>query len=151
VTGAGLSLNSHGRYETNTQMPLNLVPGQYIASVMYRGGFTMTGGFGSFCMYYYVDHPVFGPSYPFPLGCIDTFSQVNTPATLVFTPDAPIPPPPAAPPFDFTFPYLIGAAGNHWSVPSAADIQGTLSIWLCVKNSDLKSSGPPDKGPPGGK
>ncbi len=40
LTSSGLTLNSHERYETNTQYRLNLKPGQYIASVLYKGGWT---------------------------------------------------------------------------------------------------------------
>jgi hypothetical protein len=38
-TGSDLILNAYSRYETNTRYPLKLKPGQFIASVMYKGGF----------------------------------------------------------------------------------------------------------------
>jgi hypothetical protein len=128
VTGSGLALNSHTRYETNTHYRLRLRQGQYIESVLYKGGFTGVGR-GNFCMFYNWDDPVFGPSYSFPLGCIDTSSQANVPATLVFSPDTPIPP---ATVNDI---YVVGANGDPWNVVSAAEIQGTLSVWLCVQDA----------------
>ena len=42
ITGGDLTLNPFSRFETNTHFPLNLKDGQYIASVLYKGGFTTT-------------------------------------------------------------------------------------------------------------
>ncbi len=38
ITGSGLIMNSYSRYETTTHYPLKLKRGQYIASVLYKGG-----------------------------------------------------------------------------------------------------------------
>ena len=194
INSSNLTLNAQSRYETNKHYPLNLKPGQYIASVLYKGGFTVprngysvsslpacpspntfvtdandpscpaggtpaaggtatcevacvsgawqfTGSFdstvgqGNFCMFYYylkqadITGPDHGPRYSFPLGCIDTSAQASVPATLAFSPDSPIPP---AVPYQT---YILGANGDPWEVNSAADIQGTLSVWLCLQNT----------------
>src|SRR5260370_6145580 len=42
ITGGDLTLNPFSRFETNTHFPLNLKDGPYIASVLYKGGFTTT-------------------------------------------------------------------------------------------------------------
>jgi Porin subfamily len=131
ITSSGLTLNAHSRYETNTHYPLGLTQGQYIASVMYQGGFTGVGvDGGNFCMFHYYNDPVTGPFYSFPLGCIDTAAQTNVPETLVFSPDSPIPP------ATVNQVYILGANGDFWHVPPTAQtqIQGTLSVWLCLKN-----------------
>jgi len=186
ITGSGLTLNSHSRYETKTHYPLKLKQGQYIASVLYKGGLTIpsyrvstlpscpafntfvtdasdtsctqgdtpigggsttcevacvsgewefTGEFddnsvgqGNFCMFYYYTDPVQGPVYSFPLGCIDTSPQAALPATLVFSPDTPIP-------STSSQTYVLGANGDSWEVPSATSIQGTLSVWLCFQQA----------------
>lgn len=135
ITSSGLTQNVYGRYETNTQYQLKLRQGQYIASVLYQGGFTGDGvtsagvGAGNFCMYYYYNDPILGPSYT-PFGCIDTSSQATVPATLAFSPDNPIPPPSNGNKI-----YVLGANGNLWSAASTSDIQGKLSIWLCLQNA----------------
>jgi hypothetical protein len=131
ITSSDLTLNSHNRYETAPH-PLMLKQGQYIASVLYKGGFTGVGpsfGPGNFCMFYYWNDPTLGPSYSFPLGCIDTSAQATVPATLAFSPDTPIPPATNSQIF------LLGANGDPWDVTSASDIQGTLSVWLCLQNA----------------
>ena len=131
ITSSDLTLNSHDRYETAPH-PLMLKQGQYIASVLYKGGFTGVGpsyGPGNFCMFYYWNDPTFGPSYSFPLGCIDTSAQATVPATLAFTPDSPLPP---AINSQIS---LLGANGDAWGVTSASDIQGMLSVWLCLQNA----------------
>lgn len=136
IDSSGLVENSHSRYETKIHYALKLKPGQYIASVLYRGGFTGVAGSGNFCMYYYdPDNASVAPDngYIFPsLGCIDTSSQADVDETLMFSPDLP------TPPATVKEPNLIGANGDDWRVESAADIQGTLSIWLCLK----KAAGP---------
>jgi Porin subfamily len=130
ITGADLTLDVHNRYVSNTQYPLNLKSGQYIASVLYKGGLSGTGvGAGNFCMYYYYVDQTNGPTYSFPLGCIDTASHAGGPATLQFTPDSAIPPSTA------TQVSVVGANGQLWSPASASDIQGTLSIWLCLQRA----------------
>ncbi len=130
ISGADLTVNTHSRYETNTQYPLNLKSRQYIASVLYKGGFSGAGvGAGNFCMYYYYVDPTNGPTYSFPLGCIDTAANVGNPATLQFTPDSPIPPSTTAQV------YVVGANGDLWNPASASDIQGTLSVWLCLQRA----------------
>jgi len=191
INSSGLTLNAQSRYETK-HYPLSLKPGQYVASVLYKGGFIVprkgyvvsnlpacpspntfvtdatdasctagdtpaaggsttcevacvsgawefTGGFddtvgqGNFCMFYYYlkqatfGGPNHGSIYSFPLGCIDTSPQASVPATLAFSPDSPIP---DAVPFPI---YILGANGDPWEVHSAADIQGTLSVWLCLQ------------------
>jgi hypothetical protein len=80
-------------------------------------------------MYYFYTDPIQGPIYSFPLGCIDTSPLATVPATLVFTPDSPIPP---AVPYQT---YILGANGDRWEVPSASDIEGTLSVWLCLQTT----------------
>jgi hypothetical protein len=180
ITSGGLSQNSYTRYETNTHYPLSLKDGQYIASVMYQGGFTTTqspvsqlaacpssntfvndatdntctpgaapiggggafcevacvsGGWeftgnrtgvgaGNFCMYYFDNDAQNTPAYR-PLGCLDTAAQATVPATSVFSPDMPIPPATPNPT------YILGANGPLWGATSA-EIQGTLSVWLCL-------------------
>jgi len=196
INSSNLTLNANSRYETTTHYPLNLKPGQYIASVLYKGGLTVprngysvsslpacpspdtfvtdatdasctaggtpagggsatcevtcvggdweftgsvdsTVGQGNFCMFYYylkkpdVTGPNHGPVYTFPLGCIDTSAQASVPATLAFSPDSPIPP---AVPYQI---YVLGANGDPWEVHSAADIQGTLSVWLCLQQAPV--------------
>jgi hypothetical protein len=129
ITGSSLTENAYGRYET-AHYPLRLAQGQYIASVLYKGGFTGTGDLepGNFCIFYYYNDPTNGPVYT-PLGCIDTAAQATVPATLEFSPDAPVPPATS----DKI--YLLGADGDYWNVASASDIQGTLSVWLCLQNA----------------
>lgn len=127
VTNADLTLNTYSRYETNTHYQLKLKPGQYIGSVLYTGGFTGVEP-GNFCMYYYYVDPILGPVYT-PFGCIDTSAQANVPATLMFSPDSPIPPAAGNPT------YVLGANGDPWNVSSASDIHGTLSISLCLQTA----------------
>jgi hypothetical protein len=129
INSNGLVENAYSRYETKTHYKLRLSPGQYIASVLYKGGFTGTGvDPGNFCMFYYYNDPTNGPSYT-PLGCIDTGAQAAVPATLAFSPDSPIPPATNDPV------YILGANGDLWNVASASDIQGLLSVWLCLQNA----------------
>lgn len=195
ITSSDLTQNSYSRYETKTHYRLKLKQGQYIASVLYKGGFTtakylvsqlpacpsanrfvsdatdssctagdapigggtgacdvacvsgawqFTGNYaggvepGNFCMYYYYTYdPSIGPVYSFPLGCIDTSSQAALPETLQFSPDSPIPP--ATVDTD-----VLGANGNLWKVTSTAEIQGKLSVWLCLQNAP--GSGPHHSG-----
>ena len=125
VSSSSLTQDSYSRWETNTHYALRLRPGQYIASILYRGGFTGVDSQGNFCMYYY--DPVNGIAFP-PLGCTDTSPQAGVPATLVFAPDTPVPP------SSISQPYLVGANGSDWKAISAADIQGSLSIWLCLQS-----------------
>jgi hypothetical protein len=125
VTRSGLNLNAYSRYETSTHYRLALWPGEYIKSVLYKGGFTGVGR-GNFCMYYYYNDPKLGPNYS-PLGCIDTASQASVPATLAFSPDKPIPPATG----NQTF--LLGANGQSWGM--TPDIQGKLSVWLCLQDA----------------
>ena len=187
LTAADLVPNAHDRYETKTPYLLRLKPGQFVASVLYKGGFTppkdyavsalpacpsanayvddatdanctagaapvgggtgpacevtcvngawqFTGnntvghvGAGNFCLYYlYLDPAQGGPVYSFPLGCIDTAAQATASGTLAFSPDAPDPP---ATDKDI---YILGANGESWGNP--AEIQGTLSVSLCVRH-----------------
>jgi len=185
INSSGLGVNSHARFETKNRYALNL-HAQYIASVLYKGGFTIpsltfavanlpscpagnaivndatdctpgdtaegggslecevscvdgawqyTGdqnnriGQGNFCMFYYYNDPVTGPKYSFPLGCIDTSPQANLQATLAFAPDSPIPPPTSSQV------YIVGANGDTWDVPSPSNVQGTLSVWLCLQHT----------------
>ncbi len=133
IDNSGLFQNSFRRYQTTTQYPLNLKPGQYIASVLYKGGFTNVAGRGNFCLYYYDPAsasiaPNYGIVFP-PLGCLDTSSQAGLPAISVFSPDVP------APPSTIGAPALIGANGDDWKAMSAQDIQGALSIWLCIQKA----------------
>jgi len=119
ISSSDLSQNARLRWQTSTPFRLNLRQGQYIGSVLYEGGFTGVGR-GNFCIYYAnLANPVFPP-----LGCIDTSSQAGV---AIFSPDVSIPP------SSITSPYLVGANGDDWKVTSAADIQGTLSIWLCLQ------------------
>ncbi len=130
ITSSDLTLNLHGRYETTTHYQLRLRQGQYIASVLYQGGFTGDSvGMGNFCMYYYYNDPTLGPIYT-PFGCIDTASQATVPATLAFSPDNPTPPPSNGNKI-----YVLGANGDSWGAASTSDIQGELSIWLCLQTA----------------
>ena len=125
ITGSGLRQNAYSRYET-AHYPLNLNRGQYIASLLYQGGFTGAGvGTGNFCMFYYYNDPTTGPNYT-AIGCINTAAQANLPAILTFTPDT------AIPPAASDQIYLLGANGEFWDV---ASIQGTLSVSLCLQNA----------------
>jgi len=102
-------------------------PGQYIASVIYQGGFT--GNFvrnGDFCTFYYHEDPMIGPVCT-PLDCMDTRSQASLPGASAFVPDAPLPPATANAVF------IVGANGVLWSSLDPADVGGSLSIWLCVQ------------------
>jgi hypothetical protein len=131
INSSNLTLNAYSRYETTTQYPLKLKPGQYISSVVYKGGFTGvdTTNQGNFCMFYYYNDPTLGSRY-FPLGCIDTSAQATLPQALTFTPQSPIPPATSSPVF------VLGANGSPWdSVASNSDIQGTLSVWLCLQSN----------------
>jgi hypothetical protein len=97
--------------------------------VLYKGGFTGTGvGAGNFCMFYYYNDSVTGPSYT-PFGCIDTAAQAALPATLAFTPDDPVPP------VTSDQVYILGANGDPWNVAYTSDIKGLLSVWLCLQNA----------------
>ena len=187
LSGSSLTANSYGRFQTKTQYQLKLSAGQYVASVMYQGGFTIptltytvatlpscpagttlvtdaaddnctpngpaiggggtecevscvsgqweytgnvsgnTVGQGDFCMYYYYNDPINGPTYSFPLGCIDTTPQAGLPETLVFSPDSSTPPPTSSQV------YILGANGDSWEIPSASSVQGSLSVSLCLQ------------------
>jgi hypothetical protein len=132
VTSSGLVLNSYSRLETSTRYPLNLKPGQYISSIIYSGGFNFSSSTISinnldqtFCMYYYSSDEAY-----LPLGCLDSSSPATANASWAFTPDRPIPPP------DADQIYLLGAFGQlQQTSPPSFQIQGTLSISFCVKNS----------------
>jgi len=130
-SASDLTFNSHDRYET-AQTPLNLKPGQYIGSVLYQGGFSGPGvDGGNFCMFYYYNDPTLGPVYT-RFGCEDTGeSAAAAPTVLQFTPDNP------TPPQTTNALSVLGANGDVWSVPpdSQSNIQGTLSIWLCVQSA----------------
>jgi hypothetical protein len=129
ITGSNLVLNSHGQFETTTHYPLKLLPGQYISSVVYKGGFTNTddNNQGNFCMFYYYNDPTYGAAYS-PFGCIDTSAQATVPEALSFVPQSPIPPATSNPVF------VLGANGNRWNdVNSPSDVQGKLSVWLCLQ------------------
>ena len=190
ITGSGLTQNSHSRWETTTHYPLRLKRQQYIASVLYKGGFTVIplnhlvsdlpasctsgdstfvtdatdsnctagdtpvgggdaaclvdcvggawqfngyeqglGGVGNFCMFYYYNDPTIGDVYT-PLGCGATASQQGPPATLVFTPDTPIPP------ATENQVYVLGASGDRSPAPlDLVDIRGMLSVWLCLQDT----------------
>jgi hypothetical protein len=62
ISVSELTLNAYSRYETK-HYPLTLNNGQYIASILYKGGFTGTIGTGNFCMFYYYNDPTIGPNY----------------------------------------------------------------------------------------
>jgi hypothetical protein len=129
ITGSNLVLNSYDQYETTTHYPLKLLPGQYISSVVYKGGFTNTdrNNQGNFCMFYYYNDPTNGPAY-FPFGCIDTSAQAAVPEALSFVPQSPIPPATPNPVF------ILGANGSRWNdITSPSDVQGKLSVWLCLQ------------------
>jgi len=131
ITNAGLTLNDHQRYETTTHYRLK--SGQYVQSVLYKGGFTGTGvGLGNFCLFYYAKNLTIGSPYSFPLGCIDTAAQANLPQTLVYSPDSPVPP------ANFNPADILGANGDLWQVPQPlqSQIQGTLTIWLCIQDTN---------------
>lgn len=134
ITRSGLIENSYLRYETRIHYRLKLRPHQYIATVLYEGGFTGVGS-GNFCMYYYYNDPKLGPAYS-PLGCIDTAAQANVPAALAFPPDATIPPTTDNPT------YIVGANGEKWDIASASDIGGELWVWLCLQNAAPSFSWP---------
>lgn len=133
ISSADLTQNAYSRWETNTHYRLKLKKGQYISSVLYRGGFTGVEP-GNFCMYYYYIDPVNGPVYV-PFGCIDTSAQAAVRATLMFSPDNPIPPDTG------NETYVLGANGDRWNAISTADIQGTLSIWLCLQDASGSERG----------
>jgi Porin subfamily len=182
ITGADLTQNAYSRYETNTHLPLMLKKGQYIASVIYKGGLTTTeslvsqlpacpssntfvsdatdtactqgnapaggGGAlcevacvsgaweftghnsgvlaGNFCMYYHYTDAQNLPVY-FPIGCLDTAWQAASPSTSVFTPDLLVPPA-TANQID-----ILGANGPLWGITTSAEVQGPLSVWLCLE------------------
>jgi len=129
ISSSNLTLNAHARYETTTHYPLKLKPGQYISSVLYKGGFTGVdfAGEGNFCMFYYYNDPTYGAAYS-PFGCIDTAPEASVPAALTFSPLTPIPP------VTSNQVYVLGANGSPWDqVQSPSDIQGTLSVWLCLQ------------------
>lgn len=131
LTGSSLALNEYARYETTTRYPLRLKAREYIAAVLYKGGFTGVGS-GNFCTYYYYDASPADPVY-LALGCIDTAPQASVPAIAAFVPDRPLPPPTAA------NVHIVAANGNLWNVLSAGDIGGRLSIWLCLQRAALSN------------
>jgi hypothetical protein len=182
ITGADLTQNPYSRFETITHYPLTLKKGQYIASVIYKGGFTtaeslvsqlpacpspntfvsdatdnactpgnapvgggaamcevacVNGGYeftggstgvgaGNFCMYYFYNDTQNLPTY-LPIGCLDTASQASSPATSIFSPDRPIPPATA------NQVNVLGANGSLWKISTPAEVQGPLSVWLCLQ------------------
>jgi len=129
LTGSSLTFNTHERYETTTPYPLQLKPRQYIASVVYQGGFTGVGQ-GNFCLYYSYPDPDYSAGVAYvPLGCIDTAPQATVPAALAFVPDAPLPP---VTPNAIS---VVGANGDQWKVLSTDDIHGALSVWLCLQKT----------------
>jgi len=131
ITSSGLTLNAYSRLET-AHYPLHLRPGQYIASVIYTGGFNFSSTIisiqnlhQSFCMFYYSSD---GGYVPF--GCLDSSSPATANASWAFAPDLPIPPP------DADQIYLVGAFGQlSESTPSVITIQGMLSVSMCVMNA----------------
>src|SRR5580658_5741597 len=130
ITSSGLTLNAYSRLET-AHYPLNLRPGQYIASVIYTGGFNFSSSIitienlhQSFCMFYYSSD---GGYVPF--GCLDSSSPATANGTWAFASDLPIPAP------DVDQIYLVGAFGQlSESTPSVITIQGKLSVSMCVMN-----------------
>lgn len=130
-TISDLTLNAQSRYQTDL-LPLRLRPGQYIAKVLYQGGFTNTqdknGGRGNFCMYYSWQDPTAGTQYS-PLGCVDTAPRASLPETLSFVPDQPVPPATSSEV------HLVGANGDLWDTLPNANISGELSVWLCLGRS----------------
>jgi hypothetical protein len=132
VTSANLILNSYSRLETSTRYALNLKPGQYIASVIYSGGFNFSSNTiainnldQTFCMYYYSSDQGY-----LPIGCLDSSSPATANAKWAFTPDRPIPA------TDADQVYLLGAFGQlQQTSPASFQIQGTLSISMCLAYS----------------
>lgn len=92
-----------------------------------NGGGTVNNG--NFCIYPY--YSMDADPYGFPLGCVDTTPLTTAPATISFAASAPLPPTGISPVDPVS---LVGANGYQWTVPSAADIAGTLSVWLCFNN-----------------
>ena len=129
-TNSNMSLNAKTRYQTDL-LPLKLKRGQYIAKVLYEGGFTNTNdnGQGNFCMFYSWEDPTAGTVYS-PLGCMDTTSRASLPGTLGFVPDQPTPPA-----VDSTV-SLVGANGNLWKLDPNTTFSGWLTVSLCVGHSD---------------
>ena len=182
ISGADLTQNAYSRYETNTPYPLSLKKGQYIASVIYKGGLTtseslvsqlpacpssntfvsdatdgsctqgnapvggggamcevacVSGGWqftgirngvgaGNFCMYYHYTDSQNLPVYV-PIGCLDTASQAAASLTSMFTPDPP------SPPATTSQIDILGANGPLWGITTPAEVQGPLSVWLCLQ------------------
>ena len=80
-------------------------------------------------MFYYYNDPTNGASYA-PLGCIDTSPEASVPTALSFSPETPIPPATSNSVF------VLAANGDTWNnVSSNSDIQGTLSVWLCLQSN----------------
>ena len=127
IDNTGLALNAHERYETATRFPVALQPGEYISSIVYKGGFTGVGP-GNFCMFYTYEDPIDGVFYS-PLGCIDTAQRTLVPAALSFATDAPLPP------VTVNAVSIVGASGSRWSAPIPDMIGGSMSIWLCVEKA----------------
>lgn len=131
-TGSDLTLNAWSRYQTDL-LPLKLKRGEYIAKVLYEGGFTNTNdntdGQGNFCMYYSWQDPNTGTQYS-PLGCMNTAPRASLPGTLGFVPYQP------APPAVGSIVSLVGANGNAWNPNPDSSIGGSLSVSLCVGHSD---------------
>lgn len=76
------------------------------------------------------------PKYGFPLGCANTLQLAGPSATLAYSASTLTPvseqttgeSPPAVPPF----PEIVGAYAIHSKDVNPADIQGKLSVWLCL-------------------
>jgi len=107
----------------------------------FNGNRSGLGGLGNFCMFYYYNDPTIGSVYT-PLGCVATASQGGPPATSMFTPDMPIPP------ATENQVYVLGASADR-SPPQldTVDIQGTLSVWLCLQSGPRTSTWLPSRRP----
>jgi hypothetical protein len=127
-----LTINSHRRWETEP-VPLTLAEDEFIANVMFRGGFDATNQ-STLCLSFHqlADYWV--------LGCHHTSLLRNQIATWSFGPVH------STPPADFTSPlHLVAhAADERWGikdpppVPPAVDLPpgftGEITISVCVQH-----------------
>jgi hypothetical protein len=121
-TSASFALNAHEKYET-APVSLTIATDDYVSKVMLSGGFNATSK-STFCLSFF---DVASGAYS-TLGCENTASFRDQPATYSFSPLR------SVPPSSFLSPYrLVGNNGiDQWGAPPVS-FDGVLSCWVCIQ------------------
>lgn len=98
-----------------------------------NGAWQFTGNVGlkpsvdNVCTFYYYVDSTDGPSYSFPLGCVDTAPLANLSGTIQFTANLPLPP------ATTSQVYITLANGYQPGGDAPSSIQGQMKVWLCLR------------------